>query len=39
MVGPVAVALVTARTKRDVVMFGGFLLFTALATFIWNILP
>ena len=39
MVGPVAVAVLLARTKRDVVMLGGFLLFTALATFIWNILP
>jgi len=39
MVGPVAVALAVARTKRDVVMFGGFMLFTALATLIWNILP
>ena len=39
MVGPVAVALVMARTKRDVAMFGGFLLFTSLATLFWNILP
>ena len=39
MAGPVAVALVMARTKRDVAMFGGFLLFTSLATLIWNILP
>jgi hypothetical protein len=39
MLGPVTVAVVMARTKRDVAMFGGFLLFTALATFIWNILP
>ena len=39
MVGPVAVAVLLARTKRDVVMLGGLLLFTALATFVWNILP
>jgi hypothetical protein len=39
MVGPVAVAVLLARTKRDVVMLGGLLLFTALATLIWNILP
>jgi hypothetical protein len=39
MVGPVAVAVLLARTKRDVVMLGGLLLFTALATLVWNILP
>ena len=39
MVGPVAVAVLLARTKRDVVMLGGLVLFTALATLIWNILP
>ena len=39
MVGPVAVAVLLARTKRDVVMLGGLLLFTALATLIWNTLP
>ena len=39
MVGPVNVAVLLARTKRDVVMLGGLLLFTALATLIWNILP
>ena len=39
MVGPVAVAVLLARTKRDVVMLGGLLLFTALATLIWNVLP
>ena len=39
MLGPVTVALVMARTKRDAAMLGGLLLFTALATFVWNILP
>jgi len=38
MLGPATVALL-ARSKRDFQMLGGLLLFTALATFIWNILP
>jgi hypothetical protein len=39
MLGTVAVWLALARDKRDVLMLGAFLLFTALATVIWNILP
>ena len=39
MLGTIAVWLALARTKRDMLMLGAFLLFTVLATFIWNILP
>jgi hypothetical protein len=39
MLGTVAVWLALARDKRDVLMLGAFLLFTALATVIWNIIP
>jgi hypothetical protein len=39
MLGTVAVSLALARDKRDVLMLGAFVLFTALATLIWNILP
>ena len=39
MLGTVAVWLVLARDKRDLLMLGAFLLFTALATLIWNIIP
>jgi len=38
MLGTVAVWLALARDKRDVLMLGAFLLFTALATLVWNIL-
>jgi hypothetical protein len=39
MLANVAVWLVLARDKRGLLMFGTFLLFTALATVIWNIVP
>ena len=39
MLGTAAVWLALARDKRDVWMLGAFLLFTSLATVIWNILP
>lgn len=39
MLGTAAVWLALARDKRDVLMLGAFLLFTALATVIWNIIP
>ena len=39
MPGPVTAALLLARTKRDLQMLGGLVMLTALATFIWNILP
>ena len=39
MLGTVAVGLALARDKRDLLMLGGFLLFTALATLVWNIVP
>jgi hypothetical protein len=39
MLGTVAVWLDLARDKRDVLMLGAFLLLTALATLIWNIIP
>ena len=39
MLGTVVVWLALARDKRDLLMLGAFLLFTALATVIWNIIP
>ena len=39
MLGTVTVWLALARDKRDVKMLGAFLLFTALATLIWNMVP
>ncbi len=39
MLGTVAVGLALARDKRDVLMLGGLLLFTALATLGWNLVP
>jgi hypothetical protein len=39
MLGTVAVWLALARDKRDLLMLGTFLLFTTLATVIWNIVP
>ena len=39
MLGNVAVWLVLARAKRDLMMLGAFLLLTALATLTWNIMP
>ena len=39
MLGPLAVWIVLARDKRDVLMFGALLLLTGLATLIWNIVP
>lgn len=39
MLGTVAVWLALARNKRDYLMLGAFLVFTALATLIWNIVP
>ena len=37
MLGAVAVRLALARDQRDVLMLGGLLLFTALATIGWNL--
>ena len=39
MLGPVAVWFVMARDKRGLLMVGGLLLFMALATLAWNIVP
>ena len=39
MVGPLAVWIVLAREKRELLMFGALLLLTGLATLIWNIVP
>jgi hypothetical protein len=39
MLGTAAVWLVLARNKRDHLMLAALLLLTALATFIWNIVP
>ena len=39
MLGTVAVWLALARNKRDYLMMGALLIFTALATLIWNIVP
>jgi hypothetical protein len=39
MLGTVAVWLALARNKRDYLMLGAFLLFMALGTLIWNIVP
>ena len=39
MLGTVAVWLTLARNKRDYLILGAFMVFTALATFIWNIVP
>lgn len=39
MLGPVAVWIVSARDKRELLMFGAFLLLTGLATLIWSIAP
>jgi hypothetical protein len=35
----IAVWLALARSKRDYLMLGAFLVFMALATLIWNIIP
>jgi hypothetical protein len=39
MLAPVAVWIVLARDKRELLMFGAFLLLTGLATLIWNLVP
>jgi type II secretory pathway component PulM len=39
MLGTVAVWLVSARDKRDVLMLGAFLLLTGLAALVWNLVP
>lgn len=39
MLGTAAVWLALARNKRDYALFGAFLIFTAVATLIWNIVP
>ena len=39
MLGTVTVWLALSRDKRDLLMLGTFLLFTALATLVWNIIP
>lgn len=39
MLGAVALWLALARNKREVLMLGAFLLFTAVATVVWNIIP
>jgi hypothetical protein len=39
VLGTTAVWLVVAHNKRDHLMLGALLLLTALATFIWNIVP
>jgi hypothetical protein len=39
MLGTVAVWLVMAREKRGLLMLGALLLFMALATLSWNLIP
>ena len=39
MLGTVAVCLALSHNKRAHLMLGAFLLFTLLATLIWNLVP